>query len=90
MVSLGSESDANRLTGTVTDVSFLGSIVRIRVGIEDGPNATSNVILDEFNEPTLNLPTLGDTVTVSFPIEGPLVLDAKAPVEEVEALIAEA
>ena len=48
------------------------------------------LILDEFNEPTLKLPNLEDRVTVSFPIDGPLVLDAKAPVEEVEALIAEA
>ena len=33
---------------------------------------------------------IDETVTVSFPVEGPLVLDAKAPVESVEALIAEA
>jgi putative spermidine/putrescine transport system ATP-binding protein len=88
MVSLGTAVDGqNQLTGKVTDVSFLGSIVRIRVALgDDGPI----VVLDEFNEPTLKLPQLGDTVTVSFPREGPLVLDAKAPVESVEALIAEA
>ena len=90
MVSLGSDPAAgeNHVTGRVTDVSFLGSIVRIRVALggDDGPV----VILDEFNEPTLQLPTLGDTVTISFPADGPLVLDAKAPVESVEALIAEA
>jgi hypothetical protein len=68
-------------------VSFLGSIVRIRVALGgDGPV----VVLDEFNEPTLKLPQLGETVTISFPQDGPLVLDAKAPVESVEALIAEA
>ena len=39
------------------------------------------VMLDEFNEPTLKVPQLGDTVAVSFPMDGPLVLDAKAPVE---------
>ena len=96
MVSLGAGGDGeNRLTGKVVDVSFLGSIVRIRVGLgkdaavgaaaDDG----SVVILDEFNEPTLKLPNLDDTVTVSFPQDGPLVLDTKAEVESVEALIAE-
>jgi putative spermidine/putrescine transport system ATP-binding protein len=87
MVSLGSEGGANRLTGKVTDVSFLGSIVRIRVGLGD---AGPVVVLDEFNEPTLTLPQLGETATISFPQDGPLVLDAKAPVESVEELIAEA
>ncbi|HEY8239470.1 MAG TPA: ABC transporter ATP-binding protein [Candidatus Limnocylindrales bacterium] len=88
MVSLGGDAPngANRFTGKVTDVSFLGSIVRIRVALGgDGPT----VVLDEFNEPTLKLPTLGETVAISFPADGPLVLDAKAPVESVEALIAE-
>ena len=91
MVSLGAIEGQNQLTGRVTDVSFLGSIVRIRVGLQgangsDGPT----VVLDEFHEPTLQLPNLGDTATVSFPQVGPLVLDAKAPVESVEELIAEA
>jgi putative spermidine/putrescine transport system ATP-binding protein len=88
MVSLGAGPDgSNRLTGKVSDVSFLGSIVRIRVDLGDsGPT----VVLDEFNEPTLTLPQLGETTTISFPQDGPLVLDAKAPVESVEALIAEA
>jgi putative spermidine/putrescine transport system ATP-binding protein len=107
MVSLGEgENGQNRLTGKVVDVSFLGSIVRIRVGLGDGAGASVGgatgvtavaeatqgglvVVLDEFNEPTLKLPQLGETVTVSFPQDGPLVLDAEAPVESVEALIAE-
>ena len=87
MVSLGTEGGANRLTGKVTDVSFLGSIVRLRVRLGD---AGPVVVLDEFNEPTLKLPELEETVTITFPEDGPLVLDAKAPVESVEALIAEA
>ena len=87
MVSLGSEDGANRLTGKVADVSFLGSIVRIRVVLG---NSGSTVVLDEFNEPTLTLPELGETATISFPQDGPLVLDAKAPIESVEELIAEA
>jgi hypothetical protein len=71
----------------VADVSFLGSIVRIRIALgDDGPT----VVLDVFNEPTLRLPSLGDTATINFPQDGPLVLDPKAPVESVEELIAEA
>jgi putative spermidine/putrescine transport system ATP-binding protein len=94
MAKLGlGPGNCNLLSGKVTDISFLGSIVRIRVGIGEtgnGRGPESTVILDEFNEPTLKLPKLGETVTINFPIEGPLVLDAKAPVESVEALIAEA
>jgi putative spermidine/putrescine transport system ATP-binding protein len=107
MVSLGAGTNGeNRLTGKVVDVSFLGSIVRIRVGLGNGTEAGAGVatgvtevaaavqggltiVLDEFNEPTLKLPQLDETVTVSFPREGPLVLDVEAPVESVEALIAE-
>ena len=88
--ALGSDAagGANRLTGKVTDVSFLGSIVRIRIGLGDGGGPV--VVLDEFNEPTLKLPQLDETVTISFPQDGPLVLEAGAQVESVEALIAEA
>jgi putative spermidine/putrescine transport system ATP-binding protein len=90
MVSLGTEGGQNRLTGKVTDVSFLGSIVRIRVGLAAGTTGAGPVVvLDEFNEPNLTLPKLEETVTISFPEEGPLVLDAKAPLDSVEALIAE-
>ncbi len=97
MGSLGDRPyECSRLSGKVVDVSFLGSIVRIRVALEhasDGADGASDdqvLILDEFNEPGLKLPNLEDRVTVSFPLDGPLVLDAKAQVEEVEALIAEA
>jgi hypothetical protein len=48
------------------------------------------VALDEFNEPTLQLPAIDEAITISFPADGPLVLAAAAPVESVEALIAEA
>jgi putative spermidine/putrescine transport system ATP-binding protein len=89
MGSLGASTEAadNNVSGKVIDVSFLGSIVRIRVALGgDGPV----VALDEFNEPTLHLPAVGETITLNFPADGPLVLDAAAPVETVEALIAEA
>jgi putative spermidine/putrescine transport system ATP-binding protein len=75
MVSLGEgPAGSNILRGTVLDVSFLGSIVRIRVAVVEGVVVT----LDSFNEPTLRLPALGDSVDISFPAEGPLILAAAA------------
>ena len=70
--------------------------IRVKVGLgpELGGNGASGdgqvVMLDEFNEPGLKVPQIGDRVAVSFPMDGPLVIDAKAAVESVEALIAEA
>ena len=102
MATLGDRPvGCSRLQGQVVDVSFLGSIVRIRVQLglgpvlagaatAGGPNDGQVVMLDEFNEPGLKVPALGDTVAVSFPMDGPLVLDATATVESVEELIAEA
>jgi len=89
MGSLGASTDPanNNIPGKVVDVSFLGSIVRIRIAV--GGDGGPVLALDEFNEPTLKLPTVGDTVTVNFPIEGPLALDSNAPIESVEELIAE-
>jgi putative spermidine/putrescine transport system ATP-binding protein len=63
----------NRMRGTVEDVNFLGSIVRIRVRFTD--NAVS---LDTFNNPTATPPKLGQPVTVSFPREAVLVLEGPA------------
>jgi putative spermidine/putrescine transport system ATP-binding protein len=87
MVSLGEgPAGSNTLRGTVSDVSFLGSIVRIRISLAEGGPI---VVLDEFNEPHLTLPQVGDQVAFNFPAEGPLVLDVAAPIDSVEALIAE-
>jgi putative spermidine/putrescine transport system ATP-binding protein len=61
----------NRMQGTVEDVNFLGSIVRIRVRF--GENAVS---LDTFNNPGAAPPRPGEAVTVSFPEEAVLVLEA--------------
>jgi putative spermidine/putrescine transport system ATP-binding protein len=86
MVSLGDGPEgSNRVRGKVVDVSFLGSIVRIRVRLGDGGPIVS---LDEFNEPTLKLPAIEESLTISFPADGPLVLDS-APIDHVEALISE-
>src|SRR2546427_313521 len=71
IVSLGEAAgDGNRMQGTVEDVNFLGSIVRIRVRFKD--NAIS---LDTFNNPRLILPQRGQALTVSFPREAVLALE---------------
>jgi len=72
------ESGENRLHGTVEDINFLGSIVRIRVKVGEGEDgATPTVIaLDAFNEPHLRLPDVDTAVTISFPPEACFVLGA--------------
>ena len=68
------------------DVSFLGSIVRTRIVAGD------DVVLsfDQFNDPSLSPPSVGDTITVSFPIEASLILEGAASGEDiVEQAIAE-
>jgi putative spermidine/putrescine transport system ATP-binding protein len=61
---------ANRLQGAIEEVSFLGSVVRIRVRFKD--NAIS---LDTFNNPNATPPARGAQVTVSFGREDLLVLE---------------
>jgi len=71
IVSLGEAAgDENRLQGTVEDVNFLGSIVRIRVRLKE--NAIS---LDTFNNPRTAPPERGQALTVNFPREAVLVLE---------------
>jgi putative spermidine/putrescine transport system ATP-binding protein len=71
-LSLGNGPDgANRLRGTVDEVSFLGSIVRVRLRAGDGVL----VSLDTFNDPNLVAPSHGDPVTAWFAPEAVLVLD---------------
>jgi putative spermidine/putrescine transport system ATP-binding protein len=72
------EASANRLKGTIEDINFLGSIVRIRVKVGDGDDgATPTVVaLDAFNEPHLRLPDVDQAVTISFPPEACFVLGA--------------
>jgi putative spermidine/putrescine transport system ATP-binding protein len=78
-IALGDgEPGSNRLTGTVEDINFLGSIVRIRMRLGEGSNGqpASVIALDTFNEPHLALPGVGFPVTVSFPPEACFVLGA--------------
>ncbi len=55
------DAAANRLTVTVEDINFLGSVVRIRTRLRD-----QGLNVDIFNNPGLVLPSVGDTVTVYF------------------------
>ena len=67
---------ANRLRGTIEDINFLGSIVRLRLRLGDGTarEGATTIALDTFNEPHLTLPPVGGKVTVSFPPEACFVL----------------
>ena len=56
-----SADQGNALRGRIEQVSFLGSVVRIRVSF--GENSIS---LDTFNNPNLRPPRQGDEVTVGF------------------------
>ena len=75
IVTIGGEGDGNRLSGKIEDVTFLGSIVRIRVKVGEGAGRLS---FDTFNNPSLILPKIGDTLALTFPPEACLLLDAAA------------
>jgi putative spermidine/putrescine transport system ATP-binding protein len=59
---LGTGGGENQLMGTVESVSFLGSVVRVKVSL-----GQAMVTLDLFNERKLVLPKVGETHTFSFP-----------------------
>lgn len=78
---------ANRLRASVTDVAFLGSVVRVHAEIAGGPS----LHIDTFNNPALAVPPAGSPVLLSFPPEACLILARDALPEETDALaIAEA
>jgi putative spermidine/putrescine transport system ATP-binding protein len=60
-VTLDAEEE-NVLEGTVESVTFLGSIVRVQVGVEGG-----RLTADLFNERLLEMPVTGEPTQVSFP-----------------------
>lgn len=67
--SNGQAATENRLYGRVETISFLGSIVRIQVRLQE-----HSLFLDEFNNPHLALPQIGQDVNVHFQPEACLVL----------------
>jgi putative spermidine/putrescine transport system ATP-binding protein len=75
--------DGNHLAGTLANIVFLGSIVRLTVDIGD-----RQVVLDRFNAPHLALPELGSPVRIGFPREACLV-DGTVP-EPAEASLSQA
>jgi putative spermidine/putrescine transport system ATP-binding protein len=72
IIELGARDGLNNLNGVVDDVTFLGSIVRVRIRFTDGSGVIS---FDTFNNPHLAVPDRGTAITVSFPPEACLVLD---------------
>jgi putative spermidine/putrescine transport system ATP-binding protein len=84
-VELGEGGGANRLRGAIEDVSFLGSIVRMRLRLPDGDTSIS---LDTFNDPNLKPPAIEEVVTISFPPEASLVIGA-GPAPEVDVVAGE-
>jgi len=78
-------ADANRLTGSVQRVTFLGAIVRVRIQLDgDG----GSVAFDTLNNPHLSVPAEGERVTVSFPREGVLLLGGPEAEAAVDAELA--
>ncbi len=71
IVAMGVDgAGGNRMRGTVEHVSFLGSVVRVRVRLRE--NA---LLLDTFNHPSVAPPVPGQPVVVGFAPENVLVLD---------------
>jgi putative spermidine/putrescine transport system ATP-binding protein len=69
-ISLGRKpgNDAS-LSGRIADVHFLGSVIRVRVGVGD-----STVSLDTFNSPSTPPPAVGEAAEISFSSNDVLVL----------------
>jgi len=70
----GPAADRNRMAGTVDEVTFLGPIVRVRVRL-----AEQALSLDTFNDPAVGPPRPGQPVTVTFPPQAVLALEAPPP-----------
>ena len=60
------------MSGNIEEVSFLGSVVRIRVRFRE-----HTVSLDSFNNPSAPPPERGQPVTISFAPQDLLVLGGK-------------
>jgi putative spermidine/putrescine transport system ATP-binding protein len=82
-LELGEAGGPNRFTGPVQDVSFLGSIVRVRFGVGD-----EVVSFDTFNDPSVAAPEVEAVVSVSFPPEACLVVGS-GPAPEVDVVAGE-
>jgi putative spermidine/putrescine transport system ATP-binding protein len=73
VVAMGDEAaSGNRMRGTVEHVTFLGSVVRVRMRFGE-----TTMLLDAFNHPALVPPAPGQTLTVGFPAESVLLLEGE-------------
>jgi putative spermidine/putrescine transport system ATP-binding protein len=77
----------NVISASVTEVAFLGSVVRFSVRVGEGGQAAA-IHVDTFNNPNLAVPERGAPVTISFPPEACLVLGKDAAQAPVDALAA--
>ncbi len=69
-ISLGRQPGRDAtLGGEISEVSFLGSVIRVRVGV-----GNETVSLDTFNSPASPPPTVGERAEISFSPEDVLVL----------------
>ncbi|WP_062013211.1 ABC transporter ATP-binding protein [Aureimonas sp. AU4] len=66
-----SRERSNALKGTISDVAFLGSVVRVRARFGSG-----ELLIDTFNDPAAPPPQRGETVTVFFSPADVQCLDA--------------
>ncbi|MFL5749533.1 MAG: ABC transporter ATP-binding protein [Chloroflexota bacterium] len=81
-LELGRGGGEDHFSGAVEDVSFLGSIVRVRIRL----GRESMISFDTFNDPNVSPPTVGETITVSFPPAACLVVGSgQAPEIDVVA-----
>jgi len=72
VISLGPQPGRDSsLSGQIADVSFLGSVIRVRVNL-----GKEVLALDTFNSPATPPPVVGDKAVVSFAATDLLVLEA--------------
>ncbi|WP_374685595.1 ABC transporter ATP-binding protein [Promineifilum sp.] len=71
-LEIGAAEGHNNLRGVVDSITFLGSIVRVRVTIGE-----ASVIADLFNERLLDLPKMSEAVTVNFPAHAGWILEER-------------
>ncbi|HMT13434.1 MAG TPA: ABC transporter ATP-binding protein [Aestuariivirga sp.] len=70
-VSLGKRKGRDRsVTGTIADVHFLGSVIRMRAKV-----AGANLLVDTFNDPDQAPPKRGDKVDLTFAAKDLLLLN---------------
>ena len=75
-LSLGVAPNADAiLRGKVEEVSFLGSVVRVRAALANETDS-QRVSFDTFNTTALRPPSVGDTVEISFATADALLTDA--------------